>query len=161
ISANAVLMGMMSVVLTAPFIDVLTISGGPRWLAAYGVAIAFAIVTAALAVAITITLFRILGPRRTLLIAQVVAAVVGTGFAIGIQIVAIVKYGELMQAGLLLSPDVIAAAPGPESVLWWPARGVLGNVPAMLAVLAFAIAALAVVVALFAPRLGEHSIAAT
>ena len=161
ISANAVLMGMMALVLTAPFVDVLMITGGPRWLAAYGVAVAFAIVAAALAVAITITLFRLLGARRTRLVAQVVAAIVGAAFAIGIQVIAIVKYGELMQAGLLLTPDVIAFFPGPESVLWWPARAVLGNVADMVAVLAFAVAVLAVVVALFAPRLGEHSIAAT
>ncbi len=161
IAANAVLMSIVALVISAPFLDSLLISGGPRWLAGFGVAIAVAVFAAALAVTITIGLFRLLGPRRTRLVAQVVAAVVGAAFAIGIQIVAIVNYGEFIQSGFMVTPGVIEMMPGIDSAIWWPARGILGNVGAMLTVMAFAGVAMAAVIVAFAPRLGEHSLAAT
>ncbi len=48
--------------LAAPFIDVLVLRGGARWLAAYGVVAAMAMAAVALAVALTVALFRIIGP---------------------------------------------------------------------------------------------------
>jgi ABC-2 type transport system permease protein len=161
IVANAVLMTIVALVLAAPLVDVLTIAGGPRWLAGYGVAVAFATMAAAIAVAVTIWLFKLLGPRRTRVVAQVVAAVVGAAFAIGIQVVAILNYGRFMQAGLLVSPDVAAALPGEGSFVWLPARAILGNYAALAVVMALAAAVLGLVMAAFAARLGEHSIAAT
>jgi ABC-2 type transport system permease protein len=56
---------------------------------------------------------------------------------------------------------VVALFPGPESPLWLPARGILGDPRAMALVVTAALAVLALVVWIFAPRLGEHSIAAT
>jgi ABC-2 type transport system permease protein len=161
IAANAALVSLMSLVLSAPFIDVLVLSGGPRWLAAYGVAISFGVLAAALAVAITIGLFRLLGPRRTRLAAQVVAAVIGAAFAIGIQILAIINYGDFMQAGLVMNPGVIDMLPDETSLVWMPARAIFGDIAAMTLVAGGAFLVLAVVTTALAPRLGEHSIAAT
>ena len=44
-----------------------------------------AVATAA-ALALTIALFRAVGPKRTRLIAQIVAAVIGAAFVIGLQV---------------------------------------------------------------------------
>jgi ABC-2 type transport system permease protein len=161
IASNVVLMSMMALVLSAPFVNMLTLAGGPRWLVAYPVAVAVAAVTGSMAVAITIGLFRLLGPKRTRLVAQIVAAIVGAGFAIGIQVFAIVNYGQLMQAGLLVTPGVVAMFPPIDSVVWLPARGIMGDVGAMAVVVAVALVVVALVIWAFAPRLGEHSIAAT
>ena len=49
----------------------------------------FGALSTAIAVLITIALFRLVGPKRTRLIAQIVAAIVGAGFVIGIQAAAI------------------------------------------------------------------------
>lgn len=161
IVANASLIAVMAVVLSAPFIDVLTLAGGPRWLAGYGVAIAFGLAMSAIAVAVTIGLFRLLGPRRTRLVAQVIAAVIGAAFAIGIQIGAIFLYGN-MASSMVVAPDpVINVLPGEASPVWLPARAILGDWAALGFVAAGAVVVLAVVIAVFAPRLGEHSIAAT
>jgi ABC-2 type transport system permease protein len=160
IAANAVLISIMALVLSAPFLDVLVLSGGPRWLAGFGVAVAVAVLAAALAVAITVGLFRLLGPRRTRLVAQVVAAVVGAAFAIGVQVVAIVNYGQFVQAGFLVSTWVNGGLPGEASLLWWPARAILGDWGALFAVMATAFVILAAAMVTFAPRLGEHSLAA-
>ena len=161
IATNGLLIAIVAVVLSAPLIDVLAIAGGPRWLAAYGVAISFGFAAAAVAVAITIGLFRLLGPRRTRLVAQVIAAVIGAGFAIGIQVVAIVYYGTFSQRVFVASDAAIANLPSAASFLWWPARAILGDWLALAGVVAVALAMLGLVMLVFAPRLGEHSIAAT
>jgi ABC-2 type transport system permease protein len=161
IVANASLIAIVAVVLAAPFLDVLMLSGGPRWLAGFGVAAAFGFAMAAVAVAITIVLFRVLGPRRTRLIAQVVAAVVGAAFGIGLQVTAIMLYGNL--AAPMLSPPraLLAAFPAEDNPIWIPARAILGDWAALAVVAAAALVVVIAVVAAFAPRLGEHSIAAT
>jgi ABC-2 type transport system permease protein len=68
---------------------VLAVLGGSRWLAAYGVVAAMGAVATAAALALTIALFRIIGAKRTRLVAQIVAAVIGAAFVIGLQIAAI------------------------------------------------------------------------
>ena len=51
-----------------------SLRGGARWLGAYGVVVALGATAAALAVALTVALFRTVGPKRTRLAAQIVAA---------------------------------------------------------------------------------------
>ena len=62
---------LMAVLLAAPFINVLAARGGPRWLGAYGVVAAVGFAAAALAVALTIALFKTIGPKRTRVVAQI------------------------------------------------------------------------------------------
>ncbi len=161
IAVTAALIAMIAVVISVPFIDVLTLAGGPRWLAGFGLAIGLGAAAAALAVAITIGLFRVLGARRTRLVAQVLAAFIGAGFAIGIQVFAIVYYGTMVRPAMAIAQTMIARLPDETSLLWWPARAIMGDWAALAGVLAVCFAILATVMAVFAPRLGEHSIAAT
>ena len=76
IAAMALSVILMAVLLGAPFINVLVWRGGARWLGAYGVVVAMGATAAALAVALTVALFRLIGPKRTRLVAQIVAAVI-------------------------------------------------------------------------------------
>ncbi len=161
IAVNAGLIAMVAVVISAPFVDVLAIAGGPRWLAGFGLAIGLGVAAAALAVAITIGLFRVLGARRTRLAAQVFAALIGAGFAIGVQVFAIIYYGAMVKPVMGIADNLVATLPGEASPLWWPARAILGDWAALAGVLLICFLILAAVMAAFAPRLGEHSIAAT
>ena len=111
-------------------------SGGPAWLSGYGLAFAFGGGVAAVAVALTVALFRLLGPRRTRLIAQVVAAVVGAATVIGIQVMAILRYGTLARPGTLVSGDLLAMAPDVDNPVWLPARAIMGDLSALAAVVA-------------------------
>ena len=108
IARIAVSVSLVAIFLASPFINVLAALGGARWLAAYGVVASMGMVAAALAVALTVALFRVIGPRRTRLIAQIVAAVIGAAFVIGLQIAAIVSYGSLSRFAPLQSDWVIA-----------------------------------------------------
>ena len=150
----------IAVLLAAPFINVLAALGGGRWLSAYGVVIAMGAVATSAALALTIALFRTIGAKRTRLIAQIVAAVIGAAFVIGLQIAAIFSAGNLSRYTALQSDWMLQHAPDTTSAFWWPARAVLGDYAALAAVVIFAVTMLGLAIAVFSRRFGEHSIAA-
>jgi len=160
IAAMALSTIVMAMLLAAPFINALILRGGWRWLGAYGVVAAMGATATALAVGLTVALFHAIGPRRTRLIAQIVAAVIGAIFVIGLQAGAILSYGTLSRVAFLESDAVAALAPAVDSVAWWPARAILGDVGALLGVLASSLALLAGAILAFAPRFAHHAIAA-
>jgi ABC-2 type transport system permease protein len=94
---------MLALFLAAPFVNVLAWRGSAGWLAAYGVVAALGAVAVVAALALTIFLFRTIGARRTRLIAQIVAAVIGAAFVIGLQAAAILSYGSLSRFAALQS----------------------------------------------------------
>jgi ABC-2 type transport system permease protein len=156
----AVAVALMAMLLAAPFIDVLAFFGGAHWLAAYGVVAAMGALAASLAVALTVALFRTIGAKRTRLIAQIVAAVIGAAFVIGLQIAAILSYGSLSRFAPLHSQWLIARAPDIDSALWWPARAALGDPAALVLVAAISVALLGAAILIFSARFGDHVLAA-
>src|SRR5262249_10655306 len=131
----------------------------PGWLAAYGAAAAMGAVATAFAVALTLALFRTVGAKRTRLIAQIVAAVIGAAFVIGLPIAAILSFGSLLLSPLQLA-WLIAHVPDVGSQAWWPARAVLGDPAAVILVAAISIALLGAAILIFAARFGDHVVAA-
>jgi ABC-2 type transport system permease protein len=160
IGTTATSISLMALLLAAPFINVLALRGGAQWFAAYGVVIAMGVAATAVAVALTIALFNTIGPKRTRLGAQIVAAVIGAAFVIGLQIAAIQYYGTLSRFAVLESNTVVAYAPDVTSIAWWPARAILGDVTPLAAVLGLSFIALGGSVAAFSPRFADHAIAA-
>src|SRR5260370_1367560 len=122
----------MALLLSTPFVDVLVMGGGVRWFSAYGVVMAIGLSAAAVAVAVTIVLFRLIGPSRTRLVAQILAAIIGAGFVIALQIAAILSYGTLSRFAVLTSDAAAAFAPDIASMICWPPRAALGDVEALL-----------------------------
>jgi ABC-2 type transport system permease protein len=161
IGTVAVTMAAMAFPLAAPFIDVLVARGGWRWLGAYGLIVAMGAAAAALAVGLTVALFRVIGPRRTRLVAQIVAAVIGAAFVIGLQLAAILSYGTISRVSVLQSQTVLAHAPDLGSVLWWPARAAMGDGIALAGVLAVSFILLGAAIAFVAPRFGDYAVAAS
>lgn len=160
IGAMAISTMTMAVLLAAPFINVLIWRGGARWWSAYGVVVATGAVAAALSVALTVLLFRTIGPKRTRLAAQIVAAIVGATFVIGLQIAAILSYGTLSYFTFLKSDELVSYVPAVESPVWWPARAALGDLTALAAVLGIGALLLGAAIVIFSRRFGEHAIAA-
>src|ERR1700737_2777766 len=136
IAAIALSVIAMALLLSTPFVDVLVIGGGIRWLAAYGVVIAIGLSAAAAAIAVTIVLFRLIGPSRTRLVAQILAAIIGARFVIALQIAALLSYGTLSRFAVLTSDAAASFAPDLASIVWWPARAALGDGQALLWLLA-------------------------
>lgn len=158
IAAIALAITTMALLLSTPFVDVLVIGGGPRWLAAFGVVIAMGLSAAATAIAITILLFRLIGPARTRFIAQIVAAIIGAGFVIVLQIAAIMSYGTLSRFAVLTSESAAAYAPDVDSIFWWPARAAMGDSEPLLLLLAFGLVLLGGVMAVFSGRFADTAI---
>jgi ABC-2 type transport system permease protein len=161
IAAIALSVIAMALLLSTPFVDVLVIGGGIRWLAAYGVVIAIGLSAAAVAIAVTIVLFRTIGPRRTRLVAQILAAIIGAGFVIALQIAAILSYGTLSRFAVLTSDAAAAFAPDTDSIVWWPARAALGDGEALLLLLAGGLVLLGVVMAIFSARFADTAVSAS
>jgi ABC-2 type transport system permease protein len=159
IARIAVEVALFAMLLATPFIDMLVVLGGVRWLGSYAVVVAMGAVSASFAVALTVALFRVIGPKRTRLIAQIVAAVIGAAFIIGLQIAAILSYGTVSLSPLQ-SAWLVAHVPDAGSLVWWPARAVLGDPAMLLLVVAISLALLGAATLIFAPRFGDHVLAA-
>ena len=155
IAAIALSVTAMALLLSTPFVDVLVIGGGIRWFSAFGVVIAIGLSAAAVAIAATIVLFRLIGPSRTRLVAQILAAVIGAGFVIALQIAAILSTGTLSRFAVLTSDAAASFAPDADSIIWWPARATLGDGEALLCLLAFGFVLLGTVMAVFSPRFAD------
>jgi ABC-2 type transport system permease protein len=160
-AAIALAVTAMALLLSAPFIDVLALAGGPHWLAAYGVIAAAGISAAAVAIALTVVLFRTIGPRRTRVVAQVLAVIIGAGFVIALQIAAILSTNTLSRFAVLTSDTAAAFAPGPGSVAWWPVRAALGDSVALFGLLSGSLVLLGATMAAFSSRLGDDVVAAS
>ncbi|MGY3121596.1 ABC-2 type transport system permease protein [Bradyrhizobium sp. S3.14.4] len=158
IAAIALAVTVMALLFSTPFIDVLVIGGGARWLAAFGVVIAMGLSAAAIAIAVTILLFRLIGPARTRFVAQVLAAMIGAGFVIALQVAAIMSYGTLSRFTILTSSSFAAYAPDVDSIWWWPARATMGDSEALLLLLALGLVLLGSVMAMFSHRFADTAI---
>ena len=132
------------------YIGVLTIVREVTVSVAVLVLAALGALSAVIAVLVTIGLFRVAGPKRTRLIAQIIAGIVGAGFIIGIQAMAILSFGNLNRFEVLQSPQFVAAAPVLDSLVWLPARAAMGDLGSLALLLVLSLAVLAVVIA--APR---------
>ena len=161
IGALSVSTALLGLVLAAPVINVLAVLGGAHWLAAYGVVAAMGFTASALAVALTVALFRAIGPKRTRLVAQIVAAVIGAAFVIGLQVAAILSYGTISRFSVLESAGVIGHAPALASWFWLPARAALGDASALAVVIGAGLVMVAFAVAVFSGSFGDHVVAAS
>ncbi len=161
ILAIAVATVLLTTVLAGPFINAFAYIDGPRWLAGYGVIFGLAGLCTAFAVLLTVGLFRTLGPKRTRLISQVVSAVIGAAFVIGIQAAAILSTGSLSRFSFLGSERIVDAVPPLTSWVWWPAFAAAGDIEILLGLIGVGLAALALTILLCAKNFGEHVVAAS
>jgi len=158
IAAIALSIVLMGIFLAAPFINVLAVLGGASWVAAYGVVLAMGVAATATGVALTIALFRTIGPRRTRLVGQILAAVIGAAFVIGLQVGAIASGGTLSRIDFLTSAAVVARAPDIGSIWYAPALAALGAGTELAGVLMASFAFLGITILVFAPRFGNYAI---
>ena len=134
--------------LLAPLANVALAQGRPGWLGIYVVLGAAALLAACGAMLATLLLVRLLGPRRTRVLAQVLAGVAGALLFL------------VTQAGNLMGRDAHGAAPGAAvwraltegplgagSPVWLPGRAALGDPGAMLLLAVLAAGATAATVA--------------
>lgn len=161
IAAMALSVGLMSLLLIGPFIDVLAWKDGVRWLGAYGAIVALALMATSLGLVLTIALLETIGPKRTRLAAQIAAAVVGSVFVIGLQMAALFSSGMPSRVGFVTSRAVLTRMPDIHSVVWWPGRAALGDWGCLAIVLPASIVLSVAVTILLAPRFADYSVQAS
>lgn len=127
-------------ILLAPFAHAGLVLGQWRWLGIYPGVIALAVLCACAAMLLTLGLVRLLGARRTRVVAQIVGALAGAILFIGSQGYAqssrdVQGRAREMLAGLLQPGGALPF----DSLLWIPARAVLGEPVGMLAMALLAI----------------------
>jgi ABC-2 type transport system permease protein len=76
-------------------------------------------------------------------------------------VAAILSYGTLSRFAVLTSDATAAFAPEVDSLLWWPARAILGDSGALLLLLAASLVVLGVVMLIFSPRFADTAISAS
>jgi ABC-2 type transport system permease protein len=160
VAAIALTGALMASLLISPFINMAAALDGVHWLAAYVVILAMSGVATALSVIAAVFMFRTIGPKRTRLVAQILAAVVGAALLIGIQAVAVMTYGNLSRVQVLRSETVLNAAPDADSIVWLPARALLGDGGAALALVLASGLFLALILYAYCGRFSDHAIAA-
>ncbi len=151
---------LMAVGLAGPFINVLAFMGGAGWLAAYAVVAAIGAIAAALAVTLTVAMFKTIGPKRTRIIAQIAAALVGATFVIGVQAAAIFSIGSFSRIAFFTSDPVLRALPGVDDPIWIPARAAMGEGGPLVTIVSVAALALFAAIAIFSVRFADHVTAA-
>lgn len=121
-------------ILLAPFAHAGLVLGQWRWLGIYPGVIALAVLCACAAMLLTLALVRLLGARRTRVVAQVVGALAGACLFIVSQ-----AYAQSSRALQERARDMLVGLlqPGgalpPDSLAWIPARAVLGDPIGLLA----------------------------
>lgn len=119
--------------LVTPFIVPMAIFGHPGWLGAYGVLGALALSATAIGLIVAMGLFAVIGPRRTKVVGQVIAAFAGAIFFIGAQArnilgknssIFLAIYDRFEHARFIHDGGVAS----------WPARAIMGE-PVPLAVI--------------------------
>ncbi|WP_150524360.1 permease [Roseibium sediminis] len=118
---------VMSALVISPFLNVAASLGGERWLAGYLVILAASLTATGSGVLMTLALFRTAGARRTRLYAQILAAVVGAAFLIGMQVVAILSFGSMSRFALFDADFLAVHVPAANSIWWFPAHAVAGQ----------------------------------
>ena len=152
---------MLATLIASPVLNVVAWRSGAHHLLAYPLVLALALLAVGVALALSLLLLRTIGPRKARLVAQIVAAFVGAGFVIALQAFAIMGGSGLDRFAFFLSPDVLAAAPSVDAIVWWPAFAALGDAGTVLACVAATTLVFAVAVRLCSARFATDALAAS
>jgi len=132
ISALPIYLGMLG-----PPLLWLSVFSSPLWLSAIVVLITLAFAATGLALLIVTGLFRLVGPKRTRVLAQIFSAVAGASIFIGFQFLNINRRGEDGMSQNEVVQFILGLDLDPNA--WWqaPARAFTGDIPSTLAWVAF------------------------
>jgi ABC-2 type transport system permease protein len=144
-----IVVGIASIYLffLTPFANAGLVLGHYRFLGIYPVVIGAAAIAASLSMLFTLGLVRLLGVRRTRVVAQVIGALSGALFFLLSQAYGSVAGGFRQQVAHWFAPMLVpGAAFGPDSFIWLPGQAVLGTPRPLLALSMIAVAIFALTV---------------
>jgi ABC-2 type transport system permease protein len=138
VRALGVAAGVLTVFLifVTPLLGPAVFLGHPEWLGLFGVLAALALLATATGLTLAMALFKLIGPRRTRTVAQVLAALTGAAFFLTSQIRTIM--GEHASDSLFqsLARDAAEGRVRIPPIGYWPLKAMLGEPLPLLALLA-------------------------
>lgn len=137
---------VFAVIIASPLVNILGAMDNPAWFSAYLVIVALGGFATSSAVMLTLGLFKLVGPAKTRLIAQIISAIVGAGFIISLQAIAIMFGQGFSRLALFTSTDTIESAPAIDHWIWAPAYAVMGDGWTLLALISASVISLMLVI---------------
>ena len=147
------------VFLASALVIPLLLRGVFNWLAVYLVIADAALLATALGLLLAMAMFRVLGARRTRVVSQVLAALIGASAFLMLQARNILPRAEWSRLVARFS-RLQSVGYDPHAIYAWPARAVLGDPLPLAAVTVFCIAAFWVVTAAVGRRFATDAAAA-
>ena len=144
----------LTLAICAPVLNILAWLDQPGWIFGYLVIIGFGLLATSLGIVLTMGMFTILGPRKTRIVAQIIAAIVGASFVIGVQLLAIASIGSISRLELFKSDTFAAMMPGPDSWLWLPAHAATGDVRSLVLFAIISLGIFALTLLIYAGKFG-------
>ncbi len=129
-----------------PFANAAVAHGHWQFIASYFALVAIGLGATAFAFAATLSLVLAFGPRRARTIAQIAGAFLGAGIFLLMQAFNFLPRATQAKLVMISRGDAAQSLIGPESVLWWPYRALLGEAIPFLAVMAIGVGAFIAVV---------------
>jgi ABC-2 type transport system permease protein len=157
--AITVVASILYIGLITPFVITASVLGRPEWLSLLVVVIALALIATSLGILLTMGLFALIGPRKTRVVAQVLAAVVGgLMFALS-QIYNLTRHADGGSSGVAgfvlgLTDSPLLAA---NSLLAWPVRALTASPVPLIAIAATGLILFVAVVRILGPRFASDA----
>jgi ABC-2 type transport system permease protein len=145
--------------LVTPFLIPFALFGHWRWLALLPVLASLALAASACGLALAVGLFRLIGPRRTRAVAQILAAIIGAAFFLASQLR---TFLGARSDGLIAQVGRAAADPrlGLPPLADWPLRAALGEPLPLMALVALGVGLFLVVTAWLSRRFADDATSA-
>lgn len=144
--------------LTLPVANVGALRLGPHWLSIYPALAGIALLATAAALALTIVLFHLVGPRRARVVAHLMGAVIGGAFVLGAQIVALLPESVRLTLTVALAPSMRIDAGILERWVWLPVDATLAEPVAVIALLIAGLGAFFLAAAALGDRFARASL---
>jgi len=147
-------------VLALPLANTGALADRSAWLGLYPVLVGLALMATAIALALSIAMFFLVGPRRARVYTQMLGAGIGGAFVLGVQIVAILP--DALRQTVLEWLETASHARGVSALsrLALPIEALQGDIAAMAQLIGLGVVTLAGVVVLLGARFARASLAA-
>ncbi len=110
-----------------PIANALALLAGANWLAIYPTLAAAGLFGTAIGLVLMLGLFRLVGPRRTRVVANVLATLIGASFAIGLQAYNIASPGARIALGEWVAGAHAGSLLDMDGAAWLPVRAAAGE----------------------------------
>lgn len=157
-----VVASILYILLVTPFVITASVLGRPEWLSLFVILISLAMVATALGILLTMGLFALIGPRKTRVVAQVLAALVGGLMFVLSQLYNFTRHEGGGSSGVADFALRLTDSPllAPNGALAWPVRAVTASPLPLIVLGGVGVVLLAAVIRLLGPRFAKDAAAA-